>query len=151
MGLRVILEQKRCGRSERCAAATPHEAEMLRTPKMPGLKLALSTLMRAAALGITLTAIGGCGTNAKADRDLGWQGETLLNDAPLVLAADEAPIEGDWEYARRDRALGAAGSPFLSVISAAEIRHYERLRDVNGRPRNHSWTYSRSIQRRIGP
>jgi hypothetical protein len=124
---------------------------MLRTPKMASFRLALSTLMRAAALVITLTAIGGCGTNAKADRAAGWQGEALPYDAPLVLAADDAPVEADWEYARRDRALGAAGSPFINIVSAAEIRHYERLRDVNGRPRNHSWTYSRSIQRRIGP
>jgi hypothetical protein len=126
---------------------------MLRFPCMPGVKMPalLMMLTRAMALLMLLTIVSGCGTHAKADRALAWQGDTLPNDAPLVLAPENSGIEGDWEYARRDSALGATGSPFVSVISAAEIRHTERLRDVNGRPRNHTWTFSRSIQRRVGP
>lgn len=57
----------------------------------------------------------------------------------------------DWESGRLDGQLGAAGSPYGLDYGIAEIRQYDRLRSSNGRPRDHSWTYSRSIQRRSGP
>lgn len=58
---------------------------------------------------------------------------------------------GWWEEARNDPNLGATGSPFTTDFGVAEIRQYEFLRNDGGRPRNDSWTFSRSIQRRFQP
>ncbi len=79
----------------------------------------------------------------------------LVLPSPEIVAlegpAADATSPMTWEYARLDPLLGAADAPFITVAGAAQIRHYEWLRDVNGQPRNDSWTFSRSTQTLIQP
>jgi len=94
-----------------------------------------------------LLACGGC-TATPAGQSAG-RIETGLSVNP-VLALAQADFD-TWEQFRNDVALGQAGSPVVQDLGVAVVRQYEFLRNVNGRPRNDSWTFSRSVQRLVSP
>jgi hypothetical protein len=112
---------------------------------------AVATVLASAIAPLTLAA---CSASQSSARPMAVRAASpgaqsmVLPSADMSVFADAAT---SWEHARLDSTLGAAGAPFVTVFGAASVRHYEWLRDVNGRPRNDSWTSSRSIQTMIQP
>jgi len=102
----------------------------------------------AIALALVSTVLPGCAASTKTQtKPLTW--EPAPAGEALLFGPTEAPT--GWEYARLDSGLGAIDSPVATVSSVAAIRQFERLSDVNGRPRNNSWMYNRAVQIRVGP
>jgi hypothetical protein len=63
----------------------------------------------------------------------------------------DADFEQDsWLYSRNDHRLGGLPGRDGVIIDTAEIRHREYLWNSNGRPHEHSTTYTRTLERRIG-
>jgi hypothetical protein len=105
---------------------------------------------------IPLMTINGCASSQQSAAEtapvLLWTASTGSGALVIAPAADTSvnPLD-TWEYARRDTGLGSVEGPFVTVFSAAHVRHHERLSTVDGRPRNHSWTYSRATQVIVQP
>ena len=112
---------------------------------------------------VILTTLAGCASHptttaneAPTSQSLAIENPALVLPSPELLATADTDegwgvAAGGWEESRNDSNLGAAGSAITTEYGVAEIRHYEFLRTTNGRPRNDSWTHSRSYQRRSGP
>jgi hypothetical protein len=119
----------------------------------------ISHISRICALGALTALAGGCSTThsaptyanagaASAAFQANRNPALVMPSPELQLAAVEAGyVPGAWEDSRNDDGLGEVGSRFFTEVGVGEIRHYEFLRNEGGRPRNDSWTYSRSYQR----
>ena len=76
----------------------------------------------------------------------------------LVMAGPELidgedwvdPMGETWVSRRNDSTLGGMPGREGVILDLAEIRHREYLWMSNGRPNEHSTTYTRTIERRIG-
>ena len=73
----------------------------------------------------------------------------------LVMLPEDALASADefasWEVSRNDGQLGMLNPPLGATFGVAVIRQYENLGTSNGRARDNSWIYSRSIRTRMGP
>ncbi len=98
-------------------------------------------------LGVLVTLAGsGCGTAAA-------PGAASSHFAPgvspsLVMSTQRDTVA--WEYGRNDKPLNVGQQPNRSD-GWAEIRTYDRLRTSNGRPRESSTTYTRTLTLRGSP
>ncbi len=63
----------------------------------------------------------------------------------LVMSTPQDPAR--WEYGRNDELLNVGQQPIIGS-GWAEIRTYDRRRTANGRPRESSTTYTRTLTRR---
>lgn len=64
----------------------------------------------------------------------------------LVMATQQDPSAA-WEYGRNDELLNVGQLP-IAGGGWAEIRTYDRLRTSNGRPRESSTTFTRTLSTR---
>ena len=92
-------------------------------------------------LGVLVTLAGsGCGTAAA-------PGAASSHFAPGVTPSLVMSTQRDkaaWEYGRNDKPRNVGQQPLIGG-GWAEIRTYDRLRTSNGRPRESSTTYTRTL------
>jgi hypothetical protein len=94
----------------------------------------------------------GCSSNE--ERSVAWDlpaPELIMPSNELLDIGHNADFTaGAWAEGRNDDRLGGMPGRDGVILDLAEIRHREYLWTSHGRPHEHSTTYTRTIERRIG-
>lgn len=101
-----------------------------------------------------LFALGGC-QSTKAPAPAARVHAPGNPNPALVMPPQVSLVLGDdyvaWEASRNDVGLGMLNPPLEATFGVAIIRQRESLGTSNGRPRDNSWMFSRSVKTRVGP
>ena len=93
---------------------------------------------------------GGCSSAHREPIADAPRSSLVLGGAELrATAANAHEASAGWELSRNDRELSARTTPAYQSISLVESRHYDRLRTINGRVRESSYTRTTTIRRDI--
>lgn len=95
---------------------------------------------------------GGCGTHAPYGAGPRPASPWLVLGGPGLHGAAERPGDpGAPEYGRNDVRMNASAAPAARRYEAAVIQTRDELRTTNGRPREFSTTFTRTVTTTAGP